>query len=59
MLYDLSLFSGRFEVNYFIVSQVNPQAMLLTGGGVGSRRGPIYRMAQFLRREALALGLEP
>ncbi|CAJ1384003.1 unnamed protein product [Effrenium voratum] len=40
-----------FNVNYFIVSQVNPQAMLLTGGGVGSQKGPIYRLAQFLRRE--------
>lgn len=43
--------SELFNVNYFIVSQVNPQAMLLTGGGVGSQRGPIYRMSQFLRRE--------
>eukprot|EP00439_Symbiodinium_sp_Y106_P033172 s675_g3.t5 len=40
-----------FNVNYFIVSQVNPQAMLLTGGGVGSQKGPIFRVAQFLRRE--------
>ncbi|CAE7266644.1 TGL5 [Symbiodinium natans] len=40
-----------FNVNYFIVSQVNPQAMLLTGGGVGSQKGPIFRVSQFLRRE--------
>eukprot|EP00931_Biecheleriopsis_adriatica_P061136 TRINITY_DN36751_c0_g1_i1.p1 TRINITY_DN36751_c0_g1~~TRINITY_DN36751_c0_g1_i1.p1 ORF type:complete len:665 (+),score=144.61 TRINITY_DN36751_c0_g1_i1:36-2030(+) len=43
--------SELFNVNYFIVSQTNPQAPLLTGGGVGSRKGPIYRTAQFLRRE--------
>lgn len=40
-----------FNVNYFIVSQVNPQATLVTGGGFGSRRGPIFRVGQFLRRE--------
>lgn len=40
-----------FNVNFFIVSQVNPQAMALSGGGFGSSRGPVYRAAQFLRRE--------
>lgn len=40
-----------FNVNFFIVSQVNPQAMLFSGGGFASSRGPIYRTAQFLRRE--------
>jgi len=43
--------SELFNVNYFIVSQVNPHARLLTGGGCGSLRGPVYRTAQFLRRE--------
>jgi len=40
-----------FNVNFFIVSQVNPHAMLITGAGYGRNRGPIYRIAQFLRRE--------
>merc|ERR1712007_172264 len=30
---------------------VNPQAMLFTGGGIGSPRGPIFAMSQFLRRQ--------
>merc|ERR1712203_910894 len=40
-----------FNVNYFIVSQVNPHAQLMTGGGFGTAAGPIYRASQFLRRE--------
>jgi TAG lipase/steryl ester hydrolase/phospholipase A2/LPA acyltransferase len=40
-----------FNVNFFIVSQVNPQARLFTGQGVGSPTGPIFSIAQFLRRQ--------
>jgi predicted acylesterase/phospholipase RssA len=40
-----------FNVNFFIVSQVNPHAMLISGAGLGSNRGPVFRCAQFLRRE--------
>jgi len=40
-----------FNVNFFIVSQVNPHASILSGAGYGSSRGPIFRLAQFLRRE--------
>lgn len=40
-----------FNVNFFIVSQVNPHAKILSGGGAVSSRGPIFRTAQFLRRE--------
>eukprot|EP00928_Gymnodinium_smaydae_P071926 TRINITY_DN55399_c0_g1_i1.p1 TRINITY_DN55399_c0_g1~~TRINITY_DN55399_c0_g1_i1.p1 ORF type:complete len:655 (-),score=72.93 TRINITY_DN55399_c0_g1_i1:157-2121(-) len=40
-----------FNVNFFIVSQVNPQARLFSGGGLGRMAGPIFRTAQFLRRQ--------
>ena len=40
-----------FNVNYFIVSQVNPHAQLFSGGGFGKATGPVYRACQFLRRE--------
>merc|ERR1712232_108868 len=43
--------SELFNVNFFIVSQVNPQARLLSGGGLGKATGPIYQTAQFLRRQ--------
>lgn len=40
-----------FNVNFFIVSQVNPQARIFSGGGVGTPSGLVYRSAQFLRRQ--------
>lgn len=40
-----------FNVNFFIVSQVNPQARIFSGGGVGRPSGLVFRHAQFLRRQ--------
>lgn len=40
-----------FNINFFIVSQVNPQARLFSGGGVRSPPTAIERVASFLRRE--------
>lgn len=45
-----------FNVNFFIVSQVNPHAMMMSGGSLaegelGCPRGPLYHVAHFLRRE--------
>lgn len=47
----LTRLSELFNANFFIVSQVNPQARIITGGGIGSARGPVFRTAQFLRRQ--------
>lgn len=47
----LSRLAELFNVNYFIVSQVNPQARIMSGIGAGTPHGPIFGLAQFLRRE--------
>lgn len=40
-----------FNVNFFIVSQVNPQARVASGLGAGSSWGPLVALAQFLLRQ--------
>jgi len=40
-----------FNVNFFIVSQVNPHAILATGEGLGSVNSPMFKIAHFFRRE--------
>lgn len=42
--------SELFNVNFFIVSQVNPQARIFSGVGTGSPRGPVFALVQFLLR---------
>lgn len=40
-----------FNVNFFIVSQVNPQAYFVSGGGIGRPSGLVFRSAMFLRKQ--------
>eukprot|EP00931_Biecheleriopsis_adriatica_P005768 TRINITY_DN107253_c0_g1_i1.p1 TRINITY_DN107253_c0_g1~~TRINITY_DN107253_c0_g1_i1.p1 ORF type:complete len:648 (-),score=118.44 TRINITY_DN107253_c0_g1_i1:54-1955(-) len=40
-----------FNVNFFIVSQVNPHARIVSGMGVGSPSGPLFAIQQFVRRQ--------